>query len=377
MMLKLQQQSHRLSLYFYVPQVIIVLMLVLVNSGAPCSYNIVLYAGFRIAVDALFVICSYILDTRLTAWYELNGGWEATPDTAQRMLWKETVVSNFGVTSLSTGKATLLFYDMEFESGVSVFTSAIVAPAVAIMNITAIVLAFTWYCLPCQKTFLRNYILFLSFVYMVTLAYHLGSLLFRLVLCCAYFNCFWCCKRCLKATATYFDTGLPNPVLHFSVKHFILRESLATTIAKDREKRRQESDALKRKIEKLELRIKRKKQALANLHRLDMQELKAQEAIKNVIGLTDRIFREDEAEDVQRNKGPSENPGDIEPLHELRPSNLHPLENIKEEKKSTVPSKSRAGDVKTQGDEKIRSDRLVPMPTPTDDVINNIYIQQP
>eukprot|EP00465_Bigelowiella_longifila_P008125 CAMPEP_0185278520 /NCGR_PEP_ID=MMETSP1359-20130426/61260_1 /TAXON_ID=552665 /ORGANISM="Bigelowiella longifila, Strain CCMP242" /LENGTH=128 /DNA_ID=CAMNT_0027873063 /DNA_START=45 /DNA_END=431 /DNA_ORIENTATION=- len=75
------------------------------------------------------------------------------------------------------------------------------------------------------------------------------------------------------------------------MKHFVLRESLATTITKSREKRRRERMRLKHRIDDLQAQILRKKSALKDLHREDVNEIKARQAINNVIGLTDKIFR--------------------------------------------------------------------------------------
>mmetsp|Transcript_19470 Transcript_19470/g.39366 ORF Transcript_19470/g.39366 Transcript_19470/m.39366 type:complete len:680 (-) Transcript_19470:208-2247(-) len=290
-LLKSLQFNHRLTLYFYVPQILIVAMLMIVNLRDECSYMIDLYATIRVCTDTVFVLCSYVLDMRLSAWYELNGGWEATPETAQRLLWRETVVSNFGISALSTGKATLLFHDMETESCLNLTTSYVIAPLVALVNIAAIILAFQWYCLSCDKTLLRYYILFLSCIYMITLAYHIGNLVLKGILCCTYLNCCFCCKRCLKRTARYMDSGLSTPYFHFTVKHFLLRESLASTISKTQESRRKEREQIQDRIRSLEGQIQRKKQALNKLEEDDKKELYASETIKNVINLTEKIFR--------------------------------------------------------------------------------------
>jgi len=322
LMLKSSQVSYRCTLYFYVPQIFIITMLLIVNSANPCSFQLNAYAGARIAMDSVFVICSAILDMRLNAWYELNNGWEATPQTAQRLLWKETVVNNFGISALSTGKATLLYYDLEYESCLNLFTSSIVAPGVAALNIAGIVLSFQWYCDECDKDSLFNYILLLAAVYTVTLAYHLGNILFRSILFCAFINCCWCCKPCMKRTAQYIDYGLPNPVFHFMMKHFVLRESLATTITKNREMRRRERMRLRARIDDLQAQILRKKSALKDLHRLDVNEIKARQAINNVIGLTDKIFRTDAYGNEK--KGGGDQKGVYQPLsqheakHELK-----------------------------------------------------------
>eukprot|EP00466_Bigelowiella_natans_P018370 jgi/Bigna1/139862/aug1.52_g14570 len=248
-----------------------------INSANPCSFQLNAYAGARIAMDSVFVICSAILDMRLNAWYELNNGWEATPQTAQRLLWKETVVNNFGISALSTGKATLLYYDLEYESCLNLFTSSIVAPGVAALNIAGIVLSFQWYCDECDKDSLFNYILLLAAVY---------------------------------------------TVFHFMMKHFVLRESLATTITKNREMRRRERMRLRARIDDLQAQILRKKSALKDLHRLDVNEIKARQAINNVIGLTDKIFRTDAYGNEK--KGGGDQKGVYQPLsqheakHELK-----------------------------------------------------------
>eukprot|EP00472_Partenskyella_glossopodia_P006870 CAMPEP_0197540590 /NCGR_PEP_ID=MMETSP1318-20131121/66453_1 /TAXON_ID=552666 /ORGANISM="Partenskyella glossopodia, Strain RCC365" /LENGTH=368 /DNA_ID=CAMNT_0043099641 /DNA_START=94 /DNA_END=1200 /DNA_ORIENTATION=- len=268
-------------------------LLLAVNAQDSCSYNIEVYAAVRVVTDSLMCISVFILDMRLTSWFELNGGWEATPDTAQKMLWKETVINNFGISALSTGKATLLFYDMENESVVSFFMNNVFSPTTTIMNITAIVLSFIWYCSSCNKDLLTNYILFLSAVYMVTLAYHILNMTYRLTICMAHYNCCWCCRGCLKKSARYIDSGLPNPIFLFSVKHFLLRESLATSLTKSREARRRKRRQLNERIGHLSEKIIAKKKTLNRLNQLDRDERKAHETIQNVIGLTDKIFRND------------------------------------------------------------------------------------
>jgi len=86
--------------------------------------------------------------------------------------------------------------------------------------------------------------------------------------------------------------------------------------------RRRERMRLRARIDDLQAQILRKKSALKDLHRLDVNEIKARQAINNVIGLTDKIFRTDAYGNEK--KGGGDQKGVYQPLsqheakHELK-----------------------------------------------------------
>ncbi len=281
MMLKGTHCGYELAIYLMIPEVVIMTMLMLINLNDQCSYNLNYYIWVRIGVDVVYVCTVWILRGRLNAWFAKNNGWEASPESARDLMSRETAEGTFGVTS--TGKATLYFYDMEYESCCGVFASAVMVPIVTMMNIALIVLMVQWSCQSCDKTMLVIYVYFLAGVYMVSLLYHLTNLTLRISITMAYCNCCCCCRSCLKSVAKYIDSGLPNPIFYALVKHVLLRESLVSEVSKTRLTLRRRRQKLRSKIKDLETRIDAKRAETRALDREDARLVETRDRVAKEI----------------------------------------------------------------------------------------------
>mmetsp|Transcript_10420 Transcript_10420/g.16701 ORF Transcript_10420/g.16701 Transcript_10420/m.16701 type:complete len:615 (+) Transcript_10420:143-1987(+) len=140
------QNNFSATLYFLVPECILTLIFLILDAQRPCRYDIELYFSFRLALNIIYIFCLLHLRQKLTTWYEKNGNkWEASLESASELFAGQVDIKSPDVIStISTGLATLMFYDKLKGKCSFVLMFWYLTPFLLFYNFLVLYLAFEW-----------------------------------------------------------------------------------------------------------------------------------------------------------------------------------------------------------------------------------------
>lgn len=254
-MLSMLRSSYTFSIYVTVLEGLVTFVFLLIDRNNTCKYDVETYFAVRLAVNMSMLLCLVLLQRRLDRWYARNGNsWEADVNAAKEMLAEDDLDTNMAISTISTGLATLMFYDKLRRKWASLVLHNAIVPFFLFYNWLVLYLAFNWGCADCEKDLLQVWMVLMACMYLVTLVAQIFMAVSWIMQLCA--NCLWC-KPCMFRCAKYWDQDLPHPITKWLISYLLFRPSSYTVFRRKRRKEFRDTKELLRRKRDLERKLAR------------------------------------------------------------------------------------------------------------------------